>query len=101
MIIVITLCIIVVIFFTGVAIFGNYKAAEVQDVERPDTRNVRISFVLHSRMTFHYTLHTLTLKQYIFFSVYRKTMYSMIATILSVKAQGIYTGSLLSMPISS
>ena len=44
MMIVITLCTIVVIFFTGVAIFGNYKAAQVQDVERPDTRNVRISF---------------------------------------------------------
>ena len=41
MLIVITLCIIVVIFFTGVAIFGDYKAAEVQDVERPDSRNVR------------------------------------------------------------
>ena len=49
MIIVITLCTIVVIFFTGVAIFGNYKAAEVQDVERPDTRNVRTHSFGHFR----------------------------------------------------
>lgn len=45
MMIVVTLCTIVVVFFTGVAIFGNYKAEEVQDVERPDTRNVRIIII--------------------------------------------------------
>lgn len=54
MLIVITLCIIVVIFFTGVAIFGDYKAAEVQDVERPDSRNVRIMHFLYSRMVVHF-----------------------------------------------
>lgn len=44
MMIVITLCTIVVIFFTAVGIFDDYKATEVQDVERLDTRNVRIQF---------------------------------------------------------
>ena len=57
MMIVITLCTIVVIFFTGVAIFGNYKAEEVQDVERPDTRNVRTKFS-HSFGHLSFTLGT-------------------------------------------
>ena len=43
MMIVLVLCAIVVLFFSGVAIFGDYKATEVQDNERSDTRNV--SFV--------------------------------------------------------
>ena len=42
MMIVLALCSVVVIFFTAVAIFGNYKAEDVQDNERPDTRNVRV-----------------------------------------------------------
>ena len=42
MLIVITLCTIVVIFFTAVGIFADYKATLVQDHERSDTRNVRI-----------------------------------------------------------
>jgi hypothetical protein len=55
MLIVITLCAVVVVFFTGVAIFGNYKAAEVQDVERPDSRNVRIMlFALSSCTIVHF-----------------------------------------------
>ena len=42
MMIVLVLCAIVVIFFTAVSSFGDYKAIEVQDNERPDTRNVRV-----------------------------------------------------------
>ena len=45
MMIVLTLCTVVVIFFTAVAIFGEYKATEVQDNERPDTRNVSLTTV--------------------------------------------------------
>lgn len=40
MMIVLALCSVVVIFFTAVAIFGNYRAKEVQDNERADSRNV-------------------------------------------------------------
>lgn len=51
MMIVLVLCAIVVIFFTAVSSFGNYEATEVQDNERPDTRNVRINLSVNSTYT--------------------------------------------------
>ena len=75
MLIVVALCTVVVIFFTVVAIFGDYKAEEVQDNERPDTRNVRT-------ITEQYTMLIVLLQVVL---NCRKTMSSMIATILSAK----------------
>lgn len=44
MMIVIVMCSVVVIFFIAIAVFADYKAEVVQDRERQDTRNVRVTF---------------------------------------------------------
>ena len=42
--IVVAMCSVVVVIGIAVAIFGDYKAVQVPDRERPITRNVRVNY---------------------------------------------------------